>query len=126
MKQFRESKRFCDSNPGKKIFGDRPQEDNGRRLEPQIRVDLGTTLVIGLIVRRVSRNSEPLVAPVAFLLHPTFMQPVLYAQGDGDSARVKISPSGWFTVVAIIDDGNTILSYDLNKLPNAPQWFKEN
>jgi hypothetical protein len=124
IKRFRESEKNWYSNPTQEIFGNPPQETNGRRLEAEIKVDLGSTLVIDLIVRRVSARDQPLVGPVAFLLHPTFTDSVLYAQGNSESARVKITTSGWFTVVAIMDEGNTILSYDLNKLPNAPQWFK--
>lgn len=125
IQKFTESERDWDSDPTRDIFGDRPQEDNGRRLEPKVKVNLGSSLVIDLTVRRVSRRSKSLVDEVAFLLHPTFNQPVLYATADGDSATVKISPLGSFTVVAIMDKGETILAYDLSKLPNVPQWFND-
>lgn len=124
IKRFRESEKNWDSNPTEDIFGNPPREANGRKLEAEIKVDLGSTLVIDLIVRRISARDKPLVGPVAFLLHPTFTSSVLYAQGNGKSAREKISSSGWFTVIAIMDEGNTILSYDLKKLPKAPRWFK--
>lgn len=126
IKKFTESKKDWNSNPTRDIFGDLPNQDKGRRLEPKIKVTLSSSLVIDLTVRRVSRKSDPLVGTVAFLLHPTFKTPVIYTTADGDSATIKISPSGWFTVIAIMDKGDTILSYDLSKLPNAPQWFKEN
>lgn len=126
IKRFRASEKTWYSNPTNEIFGNPSQETNGRKLEAEIKVDLGNTLVIDLVVRRISARDNPLVGPVAFLLHPTFSKSVLYDQGNGESARVKITTSGWFTVVAIMDEGKTILSYDLNKLPNAPQWFKAN
>ena len=110
IKRFQESEKNWSSNPTREIFGNLPREMNGRKLAAEIKVDLGSSLVINLIVRRISTREKPLEGPVAFLLHPTFTKSVLYAQGDGESASVKITTSGWFTVVAIIDDGNTILS----------------
>jgi len=41
----------------------------------------------------------------------------------GNLAETEISTAGWFTVIAILDGGKTILSYDLRKLPNVPEWF---
>lgn len=124
IKRFRESEKNWYSNPTQEIFGNPPQEMNGRKLEAEIKVDLGSDLVIDLIVRRISARDKPLFGPVAFLLHPTFSSSVLYTQGRGELAKEKITSSGWFKVVAIMDEGHTILSYDLNKLPNAPRWFK--
>jgi len=124
IKKFKESPKKWISNPGRDIFGDVRAEANGRRLGAEIVNDLGKALLINLTVQRFT--GEPLAGPVVFLLHPTFTEPVIYEQANGDRAERKISTGGWFTVVAIMDSGATVLSYDLRKIPNVPTWFKEN
>jgi hypothetical protein len=101
-----------------------PLEQNGRRFEAEIALDLRGALIIILRVRRLS--GDRLIDPVAFLLHPTFTQRVVYSEPIGNIAETRISPAGAFTAIAIADGGKTILAYDLSTLPNAPAWFKNN
>lgn len=124
VEAFRDSPPKWNSNPGAKLFPRAGRESNGRRFEAQIVLDLKDTLVISLRVEQVS--GEPLTGEVVFLLHPTFVELIVYADADGEVAETKISSGGWFTAIAIADNGRTILAYDLRELPNAPPWFKRN
>ena len=123
IEKFKQSPRTWNSNPGDRLFPGAPQEKNGRRLEAEMVLDLDDAVMIDLRVVRVS--GENLTGTVAFLLHPTFSEPILYAEPADDVAEERISASGWFTVVAIADNGDTVLSFDLRNLPNAPAWFKK-
>lgn len=121
LNEFENSPPEWDKDTAAEIFGKAAQEDNGRKFEAEISFDLATTLVINLRVRRL--KGEPLQGPVIFCLHPTFNNPVVRVNAKGDLAETEISAAGCFTVIAILDGGKTILSYDLCKLPNVPEWF---
>jgi hypothetical protein len=119
--QFKAAPDTWDSDPSAELFPDSPQEAHGRRLEAEILLNMGDGLIINLTVKRT--RGEPLKEAVTFLLHPTFPEPVLHVKPKGDLAEWKIYAGGWFTVVAILDGGRTVLSYSLQNLPNAPEWF---
>lgn len=124
IEEFENLPKRWDNDPGATFFGRLRQEDDGRRLEAEMILDVRDALMISLRVRRVS--GKPLEGTVAFLLHPTFNQPVVYAEASGEVAEVTISSAGWFTAVAIADGGDTKLAYNLSELPGAPAWFKRN
>jgi hypothetical protein len=124
MEEFKNSPPLWNSDPGTRLFLNAPQESNGRTLEAELVLDLREALVIELRVKRIS--GEELMGPVAFLLHPTFSESIVYAEPVNDVAEVRISSAGCFTVVAIADGGDTVLSFNLKNLPNAPAWFKRN
>lgn len=107
-----------------RIFGTHSPEANGRVLNAEISVSYEKALVIRLVVER--RGGAPLDGDVVFLLHPTFHSRarVVPVEGD-DRADLEIYCTGWFTVGAIADKGQTLLEYDLRKLPGAPDWFKK-
>jgi len=107
-----------------RIFGDHPSEANGRTLSAEISVQYEKALVIRLVVER--HGGPPLSDQVTFLLHPTFHARVrtIAVEGD-DRADLEIYCTGWFTVGAILDQGQNLLEYDLRKLPGAPDWFKK-
>jgi len=111
------------SDPNPQLFPDALQEVNGRMLEAELAADLKDYLVIKLRVRWLS--GEPLNDRVVFLLHPTFNESILYKKPQNGMAEIEIYAEGWFTVVAILDEGKTVLSYSLKNLPNAPAWFNE-
>jgi hypothetical protein len=121
LTEFENSPADWDRDTAADIFGKAEQEANGRQFEAEISFDLGSTLVINLRVRRL--KGEPLDGQVIFCLHPTFNSPVVRVNAKGNLAETEISSAGWFTVIAILDRGETILSYDLRKLPNVPEWF---
>jgi hypothetical protein len=75
----------------------------------------------------VERHEGPsLGEEVLFLLHPTFRARIRVVPVEGDDrADLEIYCTGWFTVGAIADGGQTLLEYDLRKLPGAPDWFKK-
>jgi pYEATS domain-containing protein involved in immunity len=107
-----------------RIFGQQPAEANGRGLRGEISVRYEQALVIRLVVER--RGGVPLTGDVAFLLHPTFHSRVRVVPVDGDDrADLEIYCTGWFTVGAIADNGQTLLEYDLRSLAGAPDWFKQ-
>jgi len=66
-----------------------------------------------------------LTGRVAFLFHPTFPKRIEFVDAQNDRAEVSFYAGGWFTLVAIADGGATVLAYDLRKVPNVPEWFKE-
>lgn len=123
IEEFKKLPADWNTDPGAQVFPEALDQANGRRLEAEIELELNDALIIKLRVRRVS--GEPLGGPVAFLLHPTFTERIIYDEPSGDVAEVTISSGGWFTAVAILDAGKTNLAYDLKELPNAPAWFKK-
>jgi hypothetical protein len=113
-----------DSDPIPELFPKATSEANGRRLEAELVANLKTALVVRLRVRRI--EGPPLQGQVTFMLHPTFRDRVYSVAPSGDSAETKVYTEGWFTAAAILDDGRTVLTYDLRKLPSAPKWFLDN
>lgn len=106
------------------IFGEHPSSANGRTLSGEITAQYEKALVIRLVVER--HEGRPMGEEVLFLLHPTFRARVRVVPVEGDDrADLEIYCTGWFTVGAIADDGETLLEYDLRKLPGAPDWFKK-
>ena len=106
------------------IFGDHPSSDNGRTLTAEITAQYEKALIIRLVVER--RDGPPMGNEVMFLLHPTFRARVRVVPVEGDDrADLEIYCTAWFTVGAIADEGQTVLGYDLRKVPGAPEWFKK-
>lgn len=106
------------------IFGEHPSTANGRTLSGEITAQYEKALVIRLVVER--HEGKPMGENVLFLLHPTFRARIRVVPVEGDDrADLEIYCTGWFTVGAIADDGETLLEYDLRKLPGAPDWFKK-
>jgi hypothetical protein len=112
------------ADPTGDLFGDAPAAGNGRVLTAKVEAELGRGLMINLCLERTA--GPPLQGPVTFLLHPTFTERVMEAPVRGDSAQTKIYSGGTFTVVAIADEGRTVLAFNLNRLSNAPDWFLAN
>lgn len=110
-----------DSDPIAELFPKVPAEAGGRRLEAEIVANLETALTLQL--RVVGVTAPPLIHKVTFLLHPTFRDRVLPVEPSNGVASYKVYSEGWFTVGAILDDEQTVLTYDLRKVPNAPRWF---
>jgi hypothetical protein len=111
------------SDPASKVEST-PREANGRRINVRIAATLAGALALEITLERVS--GAPLDKPVAFLLHPTFQDAVEWVTPVNGVARLTVYTEGTFTIVAIADDGKTIVSYPLNELPRAPQWFLDN
>jgi hypothetical protein len=106
-----------------RIFGEHPSSVNGRTFRGEITVQYEKALVIRLVVER--HEGPSLENEVTFLLHPTFHARTRVIPVDGDDrADLEIYCTGWFTAGAIADSGQTLLEYDLRKLPGAPDWFK--
>jgi hypothetical protein len=124
IEAFRRAPRAWDSDPNAELFGDAPQEANGRRLEAAIVNNLGDGLVISLKVVRA--GGAPVEAEVLFLLHPTIPQRIHRVIPHNDVAETSVYSEGAFTVAAIADAGGTVLAFDLATLKGAPKWFREN
>lgn len=106
-----------------RIFGTHPAALNGRSLSAEITVQYEKALVIRLVVER--HEGAPLTGDVTFLLHPTFHARTRVVTVERDRAELEIYCTGWFTVGAIADRGQTLLEFDLRKVPRAPDWFKK-
>jgi hypothetical protein len=124
IEKFLKAPPIWDSDPNAKLFPNAPREANGRRLDAEIASNLGDGLLINVRVVRVS--GDPLTAETLFLLHPTIPKRIHRVIPRGDVAETSFYSEGTFKVVAIADDGKTILGFDLADLPGAPKWFREN
>lgn len=121
LERFRKAEPAWDDDTVAEIFEDLGPQANGRRLDAEIEGRLGDSLLLTLSVRRVS--GPPMRGSVLFLLHPTFRRRVISVRPKGDVARTEIVADEWFTVGAVADDGNTVLTLDLRQLRGAPAWF---
>ena len=68
---------------------------------------------------------NPLTGEVILLLHPTYSRPAVSLTADTSShpagvTNYEFPASGSFTLIAMADEGRTILSFDLAKLPGLP------
>lgn len=108
-------------DPAGDLFPEASSEARGRRLAARIVTDLGNALIISIEVTRFA--GTPLTGVVTFLLHPTFTDRVQHVQVHNDVAELSIHAVGAFTVVALADDGATVLKLDLVSLSGAPRWF---
>jgi hypothetical protein len=124
IEQFMKAPRVWHSDPSAELFPNAPREKDGRRLDAEIASNLGDGLLINVRVVRVT--GDPLTADTLFLLHPTIPKRIHRVIPRGDIAETSFYSQGTFTVIAIADDGRTILGYDLTQLPGAPKWFREN
>lgn len=123
VKKFMKAPRDWESDPTAELFPKATREYKGRRLEAEIASDLGDGLLIN--VRAVRVSGDALVGETLFLLHPTVPKRIHRVLPRGNVAETSFYAEGAFTVVAIADNGRTILAYDLVEMPGAPQWFKE-
>lgn len=123
VERFLEAEADYETDPAAGIFPDAPRAANGRRLEAKISASLRDALIISVQVQQ--SGGEPLVGEITFLLHPTYPDPILETPVVKGVAEETIYADGSFTVIAITDNGKTILGYDLSALPNAPKWFQE-
>jgi len=121
VEEFKTAPNNWSDDTAARLFRGAPEEANGKVIEADLVAELRRAAVINLRVR--TKAGEPLDGPVTFLLHPSFTKSVLEVHPKGDRAETRITAGEWFTVVAILDSGKTVLSYDLRKLPNAPVWF---
>lgn len=121
--------RVWDSDPGAQFGVRHRPEANGRKLEIElVSVVPGDEYTRGLLLRaRVSGmdGTDPLKKPVVFFLHPTYDERLEVVPPKLDSAEIRFFVQGWFTLVVVADDGATLLTYRLDKLPGAPEWFLE-
>jgi len=124
IEKFMEAPRVWDSDPNVKLFRGATREANGRRLDSEVVSDLGGGLLIKLTVVRVS--GDPLIAETLFLLHPTIPQRIHRVVPRDNVAETSFYAEGTFTAVAIADNGQTVLAYDLANLKGAPKWFRDN
>lgn len=113
-----------DTDPAEEQFRDLspPTAANGWRLN----VELLATLEGGLSMEAVVYQTSALARgqEAILLLHPTFgRDKKLTLPVENGQAETNFFADEYFTVVAIIDEGRTVLAYDLRRLPGAPDWF---
>jgi len=116
-------------DPNGRIFGPLPTAANGRKLQVSITLQSTTSKSLFLKAELLGGDGPPLQGKVIFLLHPTYSDkraisvPVEYSQGPAGCATYSFYAEGVFTVVAMADDGHTVLGYDLKNLPDASADF---
>jgi hypothetical protein len=124
IEKFQRAPADFNSNPTGDLFGDELSSINGRRLVGRIEVQLEGALVLAVRVEAMA-GSSPLTGEAIFLLHPTLPDPLRRVQCKDNAAEVKFYAEGWFHVVAIVDNLQTVLALDLRQVPNIPNWYKE-
>jgi hypothetical protein len=122
LNQFLAASTAWDSDPVADIFGPHHPAANKRALAADLLVGLESALVIRLSVR--ATEGPPMEEAAVFLLHPTFQERVVVGNQSDACTETKCYAEGWFTAGAVVDQGRTILTYDLRQLPGAPEWFK--
>ena len=125
LKAFLEAPVDENTDPTATIFGKLPAHLPDRKLS----VTLLTPSPLGhstyVIQAQVTGTAaRPLLAKVVLLLHPTFSERAVEVLVDqrpaGGSATYSFAARGSFTLVAMADDGDTLLGYDLTDLPGVP------
>lgn len=124
LAQFRAEPPVYDSDPNRRIFNPLPPSiTNGCQLQ----VSLAATLMGGLdLVATVTRTEDrpaPLTGQVVLLLHPTYRQRVVVVPIVRGQASYKFFSAGCYTLIAMLDDGATLLAFDLANVAGAPSSF---
>jgi hypothetical protein len=109
------------SDPTRDIFGNPGPVVNDCTLE----VVIVATLRGGLDLQAtVQCNRDPFPSgDVVFLLHPTYDQRALTVPLHEGEAHLRFFSVGCYTLIAMLDAGKTILSFDLRNVPGAPSSF---
>lgn len=134
LRQFQEAKGGWNDDTTARIFNPARTllaTDNGRSLKvtrvadlsnPSTRIFFFTAQVFGTV-------TFPLQGEVTLLLHPSFGRPVVVLKANtrpgglppGGMVEYSFSAAGSFTLIAMTDDGHTVLAYDLAEL-GPPNW----
>jgi hypothetical protein len=77
-----------------------------------------------VILKVVGTGERPLIQPVIFYLHTTFLQPEVKVAPTNNEAVLSRAAWGAFTVGVRIEGEETRLELDLAELPGAPELFK--
>jgi hypothetical protein len=124
VRKFQATPPDWDSNPNAELFADMEANPLGRVWEVPAPMSVQGSLIFTFRVH--GSPEKPLTGPVTFLLHPTFSVTLRTVQANSQGiAELTIAAGGWFTAVAIADDGQTVLLKDLREVPNVPAWFKK-
>lgn len=121
VQRFMRAPRRFDNDPTADIFGNPGTAKNGCTLQ----VTIVATLRGGLDLQgtvRCDRNPLP-SGEVVFLLHPTYEHRALTVPLYEGVASLRFFSAGSFTLIAMLDAGETILSFDLRDVPGAPSSF---
>jgi hypothetical protein len=121
FEKFQNAPRVWDSDPCRVIFKGAEPAGDGLILEASVAEELPDVIIIQLTVRPLSEGE--LNGVVTFLLHPTLAVPIRHVMTADNRAVIKFPSQGWFTAVAIANNGKTVLSLDLRKTPGIPKWF---
>ncbi len=124
LAEFRAAPPLYDSDPSRRIFNPLPSSTaNGCQLQ----VGIAATLMGGLdLVATVTSTDDrptPLTGQVVLLLHPTYRQRVVVVPIVRGQASYQFFSAGCYTLIAMLDDGATLLAFDLANVPGAPSSF---
>jgi len=124
VQEFLDSAPEWETDPTASLFPAAPRAAHGRRLTVEWNAIPSRRLVLTFSVS--ATGEPPLRGAVTYLLHPTFTPPLVQTPVDPDGvAELSVAADGAFTVIAIADNGQTILGFDLATLPRIPAWFRE-
>lgn len=104
-----------------RLFGPHRPKANGRWLDVKIVTELDDALVLSAKLSGI--GGESLEGFVWFALHPTFPERFVAMPVRNGQAEMGFYSMDWFSLVAIADEGRTVLVYDMRHLPDAPDWF---
>ncbi len=113
------------TDPAADVFANHPSSIDTRSLEASIVKELPYNRLI-LELKVTGTAAAPLEGEVTFLLHPTYTTKTRRLIAKDNQAKIEVGADGAYTLVAIMDNGQTVLTYNLQNIPGAPQWFIDN
>jgi len=117
-----------DDDPQKGRWGGEAQRD-GRRVTVELLNTFSRTFLFNVVVD--STDGSPLEGPVIFHLHDTFPKSVIHIRKISEGNRAvleEVTSYGAFTIGVQVKNGRGEwigLEYDLSRLKELPQQFKE-
>ncbi len=125
LKTFLEAPVDENADPTATIFGKLPAHLPDRKLSVTLLTPSPLEHGVYVIQAQVTgTDARPLQVKVVLLLHPTFSERAVEVLVDqrpaGGRATYSFAARGSFTLVAMADDGDTLLGYDLADLPGVP------
>ena len=121
--EFQKAPKVFESDPNFVIFAGYPTTSKTRKITGRIDKSMQRALILSVRVEAIGEST--LDGETVFLTHPTLDSPVRRVACINNSAETQFYSEGTFHVVAVMDEGKTVLMLDLNDVPGIPKWFRD-